>query len=244
MATYTSNLNLKKPGENEDALIQDINDNMDKLDAFAGDMRNSSIGTFTTLSGFADMLDTLLVAMPSNGVKSFSVDCAANVGVFTSSTRYFGTLFKSSTSTSYAHVEMRAMASTVSIIGRRISTGGYDWARIGYYSAWETITPTVDNTRITAGQVQCIKRDGFAYIYFNGVKFAASGNNQLGVVSGLPQALIQGSGMFTGENATKNVDIANAGDGFWIATNGTAVNVHIGSTYNYTHWGNLMYPCV
>ena len=33
MATQTTNLNLTKPGGDEDAMIIDINDNMDKIDA-------------------------------------------------------------------------------------------------------------------------------------------------------------------------------------------------------------------
>ena len=39
MATYTSNLNLKKPGLSDDALIADINGNMDLLDTDAGKLR-------------------------------------------------------------------------------------------------------------------------------------------------------------------------------------------------------------
>jgi hypothetical protein len=36
MASYTTNLNLKKPGTDEDALILDINNNMDAIDSAIG----------------------------------------------------------------------------------------------------------------------------------------------------------------------------------------------------------------
>lgn len=41
MATYTSNLNLKKPALDDDALITDINNNMDILDAAANGIQDA-----------------------------------------------------------------------------------------------------------------------------------------------------------------------------------------------------------
>ena len=41
MATYTSNLNLKKPALDDDALITDINNNMDILDAAANGIEDA-----------------------------------------------------------------------------------------------------------------------------------------------------------------------------------------------------------
>lgn len=58
MATYTTNLNLKKPGTSEDALIQDINDNMDKIDGKAifgagtAISENADLNSYTTLGTY------------------------------------------------------------------------------------------------------------------------------------------------------------------------------------------------
>ena len=49
MPDYTNYLNLKQPGGDEDALIQDINDNMTKIDQFA-----SSVGGYTIMSSGTD----------------------------------------------------------------------------------------------------------------------------------------------------------------------------------------------
>ena len=49
MADYTTNLNLKQPGGDEDALISDINDNMTKIDNFAG-----SVAGYTIMSSGTD----------------------------------------------------------------------------------------------------------------------------------------------------------------------------------------------
>ena len=118
-----------------------------------------------------------------------------------------------------------------------------NWMELEPKTSWETVTITLDSTRIISGSVTCVKKDGLAFVYFSALRFANAGNNQAGVITGLPKALVQGGGLFTGENAAKNAEICAAGDGFWLPTNSTSMNIHIGSTYGYTHWGNLIYPC-
>lgn len=51
MAEYTENLNLKQPGAGEDALIEDINNNMDLIDAFAGELSEKT-ANFVSLGEF------------------------------------------------------------------------------------------------------------------------------------------------------------------------------------------------
>jgi hypothetical protein len=43
MATYTPNLNLKKPAGSETASITDINDNMDKVDTAVGALQGKIV---------------------------------------------------------------------------------------------------------------------------------------------------------------------------------------------------------
>lgn len=107
----------------------------------------TSAGTFSNETQLNSLLDTLLSAMPSGGIKVFEADCNGSFNVFKASTRYFGTIYKTGTSTSYAHVDMRAMEDTAEIWGRRVSTGGYLWVDIA--SQITTIT-TVSDTGTTS----------------------------------------------------------------------------------------------
>lgn len=130
VALTTSNVTKLTTGS-----ANDLKNSIDSLNSQIASQ--SSVGSFSNETQLNTILDTLLSAMPSGGVKVFEADCGANFDVFKASTRYFGTIYKTGSSTSYAHVDMRVMASTEEIWGRRVSTGGYLWVDIASQLATE-----------------------------------------------------------------------------------------------------------
>ena len=101
MATNTSNLALTKSADGEAYSVSVVNGNLDKIDSFAGDILHTNQGTPTSLSALSTILDNMLVALRSNGVKSFQVNFSSDIAPFTAAT-YMCTLYKSGTNTTYA----------------------------------------------------------------------------------------------------------------------------------------------
>ena len=66
MASYTTNLNLKKPAGSENVAIGDINNNMDTIDQAYGTL-NSNINTFKTMLSVSTPY-TSLDDIPVNGL--------------------------------------------------------------------------------------------------------------------------------------------------------------------------------
>ena len=116
------------------------------------------------------------------------------------------------------------------------------WDSYALTNAIQTVTPTIDTTRVQSGTVECVIKGGWAFISGSAFIFKAGGNNQNGVITGVPKAALQVNTKFGGADAGKTADIHNAGDGIWINKNQTTMNVHIGATYGYQHWFSVAYP--
>ena len=64
MASYTTNLNLKKPAGSENVSIGDINNNMDLIDQAYGTLNSNKVGDVNC--GTANSNNTLSVSMNNN----------------------------------------------------------------------------------------------------------------------------------------------------------------------------------
>lgn len=86
MASYTTNLNLKKPAGGENVLIGDINGNMDTIDAKVGGVTMGT--TATTLTGaIAELSDQMATKGTFEAIKQ-NITSDGNVTVNLSSFRY------------------------------------------------------------------------------------------------------------------------------------------------------------
>lgn len=102
----TTNLNLAKPGLDDDALITDINNNMDKIDTWAGTTNTAitevrsleSLGSVASQSALETALDTKLAAMSNYTSIVARVVISTAFGSF-SKTTYVCRLSKPSTTT-------------------------------------------------------------------------------------------------------------------------------------------------
>ena len=107
----------------------------------------------------------------------------------------------------------------------------------------ENLTITVDPTKVSSGSITAKRKNGICYVFFNNVIFASSGNGISNIVTGLPEAELQGGATFTGASAAATGNIHNNGDSIWIATGGTSISANLGATYAQNHWTTLIYPC-
>jgi hypothetical protein len=107
-------------------------------------------------------------------------------------------------------------------------------------NTWEKVNVTVDNTKITSGTVWVYKKAGLCHVFFNGLTFAQSANSQLGLVTGLPEAITQGQCSFAGSNAEETVYVFK--DAAWIQAGSTALSFHAKENTR-LHFGSFSYPC-
>lgn len=102
-------------------------DAFSKISTLNSKFTSQEIGTASSQAQLDGFLDTLLTQMQANGVASFKVVTSAAFGVFYNSTVYVGTLYKSSTGTTYSHVSLRGIGRTDEITGLRDTNGwSYD----------------------------------------------------------------------------------------------------------------------
>lgn len=106
MSSTTSKLGLTKAADGEHYDVAVVNNNLQKIDDFAGDLMNESKGSVSSLSALSSLLDTMLVALGNNRTKTFQVAFSANASPFAAAT-YIGTLYKFGNDTTYAHVIIR-----------------------------------------------------------------------------------------------------------------------------------------
>ena len=101
MATYTTNLNLKKPDGDENMNVLDINGNMDLLDAAYGDMKDLKVNTstFTSVASLVSYIQNFYDGMRM----MVSVDDTIGATFFgaTTSTNFTMILYKASDSNAY-----------------------------------------------------------------------------------------------------------------------------------------------
>lgn len=145
MASTTTHLGLTKPASGEGYNIDVVNGNTQKIDDFAGECLNRNLGSVSTVSALSALLDTALAAMPSNGVKAFSLNFTAVDSPFTQAT-YLCTLYKTTTNTTYAQAVFRRVDQPVVIDAARNSNG---WSYVLLQvSKWTEITSafTVNST--------------------------------------------------------------------------------------------------
>lgn len=143
MSQNTDNLALTKQDANENFSRSILNANWDKVDAFAGELRNTSTGGHASLSALADMLDSMLSSMPTNGVNSFTMNFTAVDAPFTQAT-YFGTLYKVSTNLTYSSAVFRRVDQPVVIEGAR-NTNGWSFQQLALNSQIGAGTEVVEN---------------------------------------------------------------------------------------------------
>ena len=96
----------------------------------------------------------------------------------------------------------------------------------------QTITPTVDATKVLSGSIDVARCGKIVQIYVRNVKFNANGQS-VTIATGLPTAALQQGVVFS------NTDISD-NDSVWIGNNGTSLLANINS-YNVAHWGGMTY---
>lgn len=129
MATNTTNLKLVKPSTSDAVDITVINSNMDKIDAIVD---GKDLGEFTTLDELNTKLNTELASMPAFTWRPIRVRAMESIGgIFVTSYRYHGVLYKNSGTTiyTYSHVMLYSNASNDVITGQySTSSSGGTWA--------------------------------------------------------------------------------------------------------------------
>ena len=130
------------------------------------------------------------------------------------------------------------------VVQNSITVNDYPVQKLGIDPyTMENVTINVDSTKVTGGTITAKKKDGVCYVFFNMVVFASSGNGISDIVTGLPEAQLQGGATFTGASAASTGNMNTNGDSIWIPTGGTAISANLGATYNQYHWTTLIYPC-
>lgn len=174
----TTNLNLKKPLGTEQALIADINGNMDKIDAYAGttnaklDYKN--LGAFTTESGLASALDTEIASMSNYTQRAIRFNFTSADGAF-GAYYYLGILSRGSAANYCAFfVETFSNKSNPhSIDGSKNGTWGFSNlnSKISishfnqYYGASKTITQSLETRTAYMLTVSTIASNNITNIY-------------------------------------------------------------------------------
>lgn len=84
MATYTKNLNLKKPAQEDFYNVDDFNENFQKLD---DDANNHQLKTYTDLSQIgltlgSETIENIVDALPENSMLFISVGAASNKNIY------------------------------------------------------------------------------------------------------------------------------------------------------------------
>lgn len=106
MATNTSNLALTKAADGEAYSVSVVNQNLQKIDDFAGDLIHENKGSVSSLSALSTLLDTVLVALGNNKTKTFIVGISASSAPFGAAT-YSCTIYKFNNDTTYSHAILR-----------------------------------------------------------------------------------------------------------------------------------------
>ena len=134
---------------------------------------SQDIGTASTKAQLDTLLDTLLGSTESNGVVSFKFVTSAAFDVFYNSMVYVGTLYKSSTGTTYSHVSMRGIGRTDEITGLRDGNGwSYDaialngYTPITSYSDLNSYTNTGHYSCASASVASTLSHCPYAYAGF------------------------------------------------------------------------------
>lgn len=130
MASYTSHYNLKKPAGSEKVQIGDINGNMDTLDtelystnqAIANVRSLASAGSFSTLEGLSEILDTQASNTTQGTIKTFAVTCTGTVLPFYNSVAYSVTMQRPG-STTYLCATLYANSVNTMVFAYRTTNG-------------------------------------------------------------------------------------------------------------------------
>lgn len=92
----------------------------------------------------------------------------------------------------------------------------------------------------TVAAVVVIKKSGIVIVDIRNITFKNAGNAQT-LLTGLPKAVCQVNGIWGGSSAQTTASLV--GDGFWIDTQGTNINGHIGVGHQASgHWITIIYP--
>lgn len=153
MASTTTNLGLTKPASGEAYSIDVVNGNTQKIDDFAGECLNATMGGVASINALKTLLDSLLVAMPANGNKSFQFNFTSTEYPFTQST-YMCTLYKSQNNTTFATAEFRRIDRVSIITASRNSNGWTDWTRV---VGLAQVVDISSQTNITSGKIYLVK---------------------------------------------------------------------------------------
>ena len=159
MSQNTDNIALTKQDANENFSRSILNANWDKVDAFAGECINKVQSGVSSISALSNLLDSLLSAMPSNGVKAFQFGFSAVESPFTQAT-YFGTLYKSGTGTTYSSAVFRRCDQPVTISGAR-NTNGWSFQQLAlnsqlaqsYYDMKDSSTNAIGLIRFAGNKI-------------------------------------------------------------------------------------------
>lgn len=129
MASYTTNLNLKKPAGSENVAIGDINNNMDTIDQAYGTLSNQmatkDIGTHSTIANVETALNSQLGNMNNFECKTVVFTYTGSESGYTQSV-YVGNLYKLGTSRAWIIVST-AFSNTV-LVGTRNTS--WTWTKV------------------------------------------------------------------------------------------------------------------
>ena len=127
MASYTSNLNLKKPAGSENVAIGDINNNMDAIDAaygmVTGNMMIKEVANAASLADIETNLNSIISNMTDLSVRPVKLYVTATSGMFEGNI-YMGHLYRMSSSRVYAMLMMYDRI----IVGVKTST--WNWRAV------------------------------------------------------------------------------------------------------------------
>ena len=222
MSTSTTNLGLVKPDGPDRALVAVINENMNKIDQYAGEVNDS-------LGAIEDGM-----AIVANGNTHAAITSGQFVYVRNHSTLTQGLY------TATANIAANATLSTSNLTAD--PSGGLN--ALNSKLTMETVTINRDTTKTTAGVLQCVVKSGWCYVYIGGLVFSQSGYSQMGIITNLPKCAKACVGTFVGNDPSKQQMLNNSGDMWWVNENATTLNVHIGSAYSEAHSVAFSYPVV
>ena len=144
MATNTSNLALTKAADGEAYSVSVVNQNLQKIDDFAGDLIHENKGSVSSLSALSSLLDTVLVALGNNKTKTFIVGISTSFAPFGAAT-YSCTIYKFSNDTTYSHAILRR-ADTPYVYHAARNTNGWSYVQLQELRNWTAITGVSENT--------------------------------------------------------------------------------------------------
>lgn len=133
----TTNLNLEKPLDTDQALISVINSNSDKIDAYAGSTNQAllavrypeNLGAIDSISTLSGKLDTALSGLDNYATKPIKFNFTENASPFVATVVYTGAMYKPGGEL-YANAIVYANSSPTAILCYRTQANGWRYEQL------------------------------------------------------------------------------------------------------------------